>query len=127
MSLESSIEKLAEAVAQLATAVKEDRIPAGGTVPASTQGKPAAKPSNKGEAKPQKAAKKAAKEPAEEPFTEKEPSFEEVVDHLKRVGKEHGRKGIEEILSEHDAPTADKLDAEQYASVIEAAKAKLNE
>jgi hypothetical protein len=114
MTIEKSIDRLAEAVEKLTAALGETvSTPAGAVDKAE---KPKVEPKVEPKAEPK----------AEKPKATAEPSAEEgkkaVSSALKDLMKNHGRDAAVAVLGEFNAPNVGALKPEVYAAVIQAAQ-----
>ena len=122
MSIERSIERLAEAVEALTVALGDSAIPSTAPAPEPKAEKPAPEP----KAEKPKAEKPApnAETPAPEPKAEAaiEASLTGVSTALKDLMKDHGRDAAVAVLGKFKAANVKALKPAQFTAVIEAAK-----
>ena len=129
MSIEKSIERLAEAVEKLTVALGEtvsvsipasDFAKAAEAVVQAEKPKPAPEPKKPKAEKPAPKAETPAPEPAER--TPAAASLTDVSTALKDLMKDHGRDAAVAVLGKFKAANVKALKPGQYAGVIEAAK-----
>lgn len=117
MSIERSIERLAEAVENLTVALGDSAIPSVAPAPEPKAEKPAPEPKAE---KPKAEKPKPAPEPKAEAAIEA--SLTDVSTALKDLMKDHGRDAAVAVLGKFKAANVKALKPDQFTAVIEAAK-----